>query len=87
MPIILYTLSDLVDNLDVLGIFLGVRDAIIREIKISNHYQVAICRKDILSTWIATGTATRQDLISSLRMANENRLADKIDSLGTHNVL
>ena len=84
MPIILYTLSDLVDNLDVVGIFLGVRNALICEIKISNHYQMAICHKDILSTWIATGTATRKHLISSLKMAKENCLANEIDSLPTH---
>ena len=84
MPIILHTLSDLVLSLDVVGIHLGLRDSVIEEIKINNNYQVSTCRKSIFSTWLSSGTATREGLITALKKAKENGLAMKVQSLPTH---
>ena len=71
-------------SLHVVGIHLGLRDSVIEEIKVNNNYQVSTCRKSIFSTWLSSGIATREGLITALKKAKENRLAMKVQFLPTH---
>ena len=69
-----------VDDWDILGIHLGVKDAVMKDIKALNHYQPAPSRKDMLVTWLKSGNANREDFIEGLKAIDEHRIVQEIIS-------
>ena len=64
--VILKAINDVVLDLELFGIFLGLSNAVIQEIKVNSPHEVQTRRKDIIIAWLETGTATRSALISAL---------------------
>ena len=67
-----------IDNWEILGIHLGVKDAVIKDIKVINHYQPAPSRKDMLVKWLKGGNANRADFIEALKAIDENRIVQEL---------
>ena len=63
-----------------MGIHLGVKDAVIKDIKVLNHFQPAPSRKDMLVTWLKSGNANRADFIEGLKAIGEFRIVQEIIS-------
>ena len=61
-----------------MGIHLGIKDAVIKDIKVLNHFQPAPSRKDMLVKWLKGGHANRADFIKALRAIDENRIVQEI---------
>ena len=61
-----------------MGIHLGVKDAVIKDIKSLNHYQPAPSRKDMLVKWLKGGHANRANFIEALKAIDENRIVQEI---------
>ena len=61
-----------------MGIHLGVKDAVIKDIKALNHFQPAPSRKDMLVKWLKGGNANRADFIEALKAIDENRIVKEI---------
>ena len=68
-------------ELDVLGIHLGLSNAVIQEIKTNSPYEVQTRRKDIIITWLKTGTADRSSLISALELVERYDVAAAVKHL------
>ena len=68
-----------VTDWEILGIHLGVKDVVIKDIKEANHYQPQPARKDMLVEWLHGGNAKRSDLIKALKIMNESSIVDKIE--------
>ena len=69
-----------VHNWEILGIHLGVKDVVIKDIKEANYYQPQPARKDMLVEWLHGGNAKRSDLFEALKSINENRLIQDIEA-------
>ena len=67
-----------VDDWEILGIHLGVKDSVIKDIKTLNYFQPAPSRKDMLVTWLKSGNANRPDFIESLKAIGELRIVQEI---------
>ena len=67
-----------VDNWDILGIHLGVKNDVIKDIKALNHSQPAPSRKDLLVTWLKSGHANRADFIKALKAIGQHHVAQEI---------
>ena len=67
-----------VDDWEFLGIHLGVKDAVIKDIKALNHFQPAPSRKDMLVKWLKGGHANRANFIEALKAIDENRIVQEI---------
>ena len=63
-----------------MGIHLGIKDAVIKDIKALNHFQPAPSRKDMLVTWLKSGCANREDFIEALKAIGELRIVQEIIS-------
>ena len=74
-----------IDNWDILGIHLGVKDAVIKDIKALNLYQPAPSRKDMLVTWLKSGNANREDFIEALKAIGQLRIVQEIISQNGNN--
>ena len=61
-----------------MGIHLGVKDAVIKDIKALNHYQPAPSRKDMLVKWLKGGHANRANFIEALKAIDENLIVQEI---------
>uniref|UniRef100_A0A1X7TDL9 Protein kinase domain-containing protein n=1 Tax=Amphimedon queenslandica TaxID=400682 RepID=A0A1X7TDL9_AMPQE len=68
-PAILSAIKGIVDEWDIVGIFLGIDNANIERIK-SNNSNVDHRRKEIIIAWLRYGNATRQHLIEALKEDN-----------------
>ena len=82
-PVILKALKKLVDDWELLGLYLGIENHKLKEIKYDSQNQVAVCRKDMICYWLETGTATREGLMSALVDAQRNDIAVDIRRLPT----
>ena len=58
-----------------MGIHLG---AVIKDIKVLNHFQPAPSRKDMLVKWLKGGHANRADFIKALSAIDKNRIVQEI---------
>ena len=67
-----------VNDWEILGIHLGVKDSVIKDIKALNHYQPAPSRKDMLVKWLKGGHANRANFIEALKAIDENRIVQEI---------
>lgn len=72
-----------INEWEILGVHLGVRDAVIKEIKAANYFQPGPSRKDMLVKWLKGGKATRAHLIEALRKMDENDIVQRIESTTT----
>ena len=61
-----------------MGIHLGVKDAVIKDIKALNHFQPAPSCKDMLVKWLKGGHANRANFIEALKAIDENRIVQEI---------
>ena len=50
-----------------LGVYLGIKNAVLKDIKRNNHHQSGPARKDMLMTWLDAGEATGAKSIEALR--------------------
>ena len=69
-----------VNDWEILGIHLGVKDSVIKDIKALNHYQPAPSRKDMLVTWLKSGNANRANFIEALKAIGQLRIVQEIIS-------
>ena len=67
-----------VDGWEILGIHLGVKDAVIKDIKTLNHSQPAPSRKDMLVTWLKSGQANRAGFVEALQAIDHHHIAQQI---------
>ena len=75
-----------VDDWEIFGIHLGVKNAVIKDIKALNHYQPAPSRKDMLVTWLKSGNANKADFIEALKAIDEHRIVQEIISQNGNNI-
>ena len=80
-PIILQALRKIVFEWEQLGLYLGIEDCVLKEIKYNCRDQVQVCRKDMISYWIDTKSATRNGLIMALKDAKRNDVAADVKSI------
>ena len=74
-----------VDDWEKMGIHLGVKDTVIKDIKALNHYQPAPSRKDMLVTWLKSGNANREDFIEALKAIGQLCIVQEILSQNGNN--
>ncbi|XP_019860133.1 PREDICTED: uncharacterized protein LOC109588402 isoform X2 [Amphimedon queenslandica] len=79
-PAILSAIKGIVDEWDIVGIFLGIDNANIERIK-SNNSNVDHRRKEIIIAWLRYGNATRQHLIEALKEVTRPDIARKLEEL------
>ena len=72
-----------VEDWEILGIHLGIKDSVIKDIKAANFFQPVPSRKDMLVKWLKGGRANRTDFIKALRNIDEHRIAYEIESATT----
>ena len=75
-----------VDDWEIFGIHLGVKNAVIKDIKALNHYQPAPSRKDMLVTWLKSGNANKADFIEALKAIDEHCIVQEILSQNGNNI-
>ena len=63
-----------------LGVYLGIKNAVLKDIKRNNHHQSGPARKDMLMTWLDEGIATRAKFIEALKDMGHLDIAQKIES-------
>ena len=68
-----------------LGVYLGIKNAVLKEIKKNNHYQSGPARKDMLMTWLDKGKATRKKFIEALKDMDHLRIVQEIESQNGNN--
>ena len=61
-----------------MGVHLGIKDSVIKDIKALNHFQPAPSRKDMLVTWLKSGHANREDFIEALKAIGQLRIVQDI---------
>ena len=70
-----------------LGVYLGIKNAVLKEIKKNNHYQSGPARKDMLMTWLDGGEATRAKFIKALKDMGQIYHAQEIESQNGNNII
>ena len=63
-----------------LGVYLGIKNAVLMDIKSKNHHQPGPARKDMLMTWLDGGKATRAKFIEALMDMGYLRIIQEIES-------
>ena len=63
-----------------LGVYLGIKNAILNDIKRKNYHQPGPARKDMLMTWLDGGKATRAKFIEALKDMGYLRIVQEIES-------
>ena len=63
-----------------LGVYLGIKKAVLMDIKSKNHQLPGSARKDMLMTWLDGGEATRAKFIEALKDMDYLRIAQEIES-------
>ena len=63
-----------------LGVYLGIKNAVLMDIKRKNHHQPGPARKDMLITWLDEGEATRAKFIEALKNMGYLRIVQEIQS-------
>ena len=69
-----------IEDWEILGVFLGIKNAVLKDIKKNNHHQQGPARKDMLMTWLEGGKATKEDFIEALRKMGQLRIVNEIES-------
>ena len=68
-----------------LGVYLGIKNPVLKDIIKNSHYQSGTARKDMLMTWLNGGEATRAKFIEALNDMGYLRIAQEIESLNGNN--
>ena len=58
-----------------LGVCLGIKNAVLKDIKRNNHHQSGPARKDMLMRWLDAGEATGTKVIEALKDMGHLRIA------------
>ena len=69
-----------IEDWEMLGVYLGIKNAVLKEIKKNNHHQSGPARKDMLMTWLDGGEATRTKFIEALKDMDHIDIAQEIES-------
>ena len=69
-----------IEDWEILGVYLGIKNAILMDIKRNNHHQPGPSRKDMLMTWLDEGKATRAKFIEALKDMGYLHIAQEIES-------
>ena len=56
-----------IEDWEMLGTYLGIKNAVLKDIKSKNHHQPGTARKDMLMTWLDGGEATSTKFIQALK--------------------
>ena len=80
-PIIIQALKKIVFEWELVGLYLGIEDYVLQEIKYNCCDQVQVCRKEMISYWIKTKSATRDCLIIALEKVKRNDVAADVKSI------
>ena len=70
-----------IEDWEMLGIFLGIKNVVLKDIKNDNQHQSGPARKDMLMKWLEGGKATKADFIEALKNMGQLRLVHEIESL------
>ena len=68
-----------------LGVYLGIKNAILMDIKTKNHQLPESARKDMLMTWLDGGKATRAKFIEALKDKGYLGIVQEIESQNGNN--
>ena len=74
-----------IEDWEMLGVYLGIKNAVLKEIKKNSHYQSGPARKDMLMTWLDGGEATRTKFFEALKDMGHIRLAQEVESQNGNN--
>jgi hypothetical protein len=80
--LLIRSLDDIVEW-QILGIHLGIKHSALKIIQLNNHFQIQTSRKDMIMTWLDGGNATREGLITALKVMDSNRIAEEIENIPT----
>ena len=80
-PVILKAIEQIVNEWEILGLYLGIQDHKIKSIKYNSLHQIDVSRKDMICHWLKTGTATREKLIKALEDLGRNDVAAGVKRL------
>lgn len=83
-PVILTAIRDVVDQWELLGLYLGIENHKLHSIKYNSLYQVEVCRKDMICLWLETGSATRLSLTTALEDLGRYDIAAEVKRLPKH---
>ena len=75
-----------VNDWEILGVHLGIKDSVMKDIKALNHFQPAPSRKDMIVTWLKSGRANREDFIEALKAIGQLRIVQDILTQNGNNV-
>ena len=70
-----------IEDWEMLGIFLGIKNAVLKDIKHDNQHQSGPARKDMLMKWLEGGKATRAGFIEALKNMGQLCLVHEIESV------
>ena len=80
-PVILKAIEQIVNEWEILGLYLGIQDHKLKSIKYNSLHQIDVSRKDMICHWLKTGTATREKLIKALEDLGRNDVAAEVKRL------
>ena len=69
-----------IEDWETLGVYLGIKKVVLKEIKKNNHQLPGSARKDMLMTWLDGGKATRAKFIEALKDMGYLRIVQEIES-------
>ena len=74
-----------IEDWEMLGVYLGIKNVILMDIKRKNHQLPGSARKDMLMTWLDGGKATRAKFIEALKDMGYLRIVQEIESQNGNN--
>ena len=74
-----------IEDWEMLGVYLGIKNAILMDIKRKNSQLPQSARKDMLMTWLDGGKATRAKFIEALKDMGYLRIVQEIESQNGNN--
>ena len=80
-PVILKAINKIVNEWEILGLYLGIQDHKIQSIKYNSLHEIDVSRKNMICHWLKTGTATREKLIKALEDLERNDVAAEVKRL------
>ena len=80
-PVILKAINKIVNEWEILGLYLGIENEDLELIDFNSLHQIKLCRKNMICHWLKTGTATREKLIKALEDLGRNDVAAEVKRL------
>ena len=69
-----------IEDCEMLGVYLGIKNAVLKDIIKNSHHQSGPARKDMLMTWLDRGEASRAKFIEALKNMGHLRIVQEIES-------